>query len=101
MDDKWTGVGGKNSGVPGKWPGRRIGALPPELDPFSPRLFVFCNRQRDKLKILFWEHNNVWLCYRRLERRRFVWPNRSPTRPARSAVESIASAYRTEQVGVI
>lgn len=45
-----------------------------KLDPFSPCLFVFCNRQRDKLKILFWEHNGFWLYYRRLERGRFVWP---------------------------
>ena len=28
-----------------------------DLDPFSLALFVFCNRQRDKLKILHWEHN--------------------------------------------
>jgi len=25
-----------------------------ELDPFSPCLFVFCNKKRDKLKILQW-----------------------------------------------
>jgi transposase len=45
-----------------------------ELDPFSPCLFVFCNRQRDKLKILQWEVNGFWLHYRRLERGRFQWP---------------------------
>lgn len=45
-----------------------------ELDPFSDRWFVFCNRQRDKLKILRWESNGFWLYYRRLERGRFQWP---------------------------
>jgi transposase len=43
-------------------------------DPFSSALFVFCNRRRDKLKILFWQHNGFWLWYRRLERERFRWP---------------------------
>jgi transposase len=45
-----------------------------ELDPFSSSLFVFCNHQRDKLKMLFWEHNGFWLFYRRLERGTFGWP---------------------------
>jgi transposase len=45
-----------------------------DLDPFSPGYFVFCNRNRDKLKILHWEHNGFWLYYRRLERGRFEWP---------------------------
>lgn len=46
-----------------------------ELDPFSPCLFVFCNRKRDKLKVLEWEHNGFWLHYRRLERGKFHWPS--------------------------
>lgn len=46
-----------------------------QLDPFSPCLFVFCNRQRDRLKILHWQHNGFWLYYRRLERGRFEWPD--------------------------
>lgn len=31
------------------------------LSPFSSALFVFCNRGRDKLKMLYWEHNGFWL----------------------------------------
>ena len=46
-----------------------------ELDPLSEAWFVFCNKQRDKLKILFWDTNGFWLYYRRLEQGRFQWPN--------------------------
>jgi transposase len=45
-----------------------------QLDPFSPSLFVFCNRSRDRLKILHWEYNGFWLYLRRLERGKFNWP---------------------------
>jgi len=43
-------------------------------DPFSDTWFVFCNRGRDKLKVLRWDHNGFWLYYRRLEKGRFDWP---------------------------
>lgn len=49
------------------------------LDPFAPCLFVFCNRQRDKLKILYWDMNGFWVLYRRLEQGRFQWPKTSST----------------------
>jgi len=42
--------------------------------PFNGSVFVFCNRQRDKLKILYWEHNGFWLYYRTLEKGKFQWP---------------------------
>jgi len=45
-----------------------------KLDPFSQCLFVFCNRNRNKLKILQWDHNGFWLHYRRLARGKFNWP---------------------------
>jgi transposase len=51
------------------------------LDPFSPSYFVFCNRNRDKLKILHWDHNGFWLYYRRLERGKFQWPADNESTP--------------------
>jgi len=45
-----------------------------EQDPLSSHLFVFCNRYRDKIKILYWHNNGFWLFYRRLEKQRFWWP---------------------------
>jgi len=44
------------------------------LDPCSQMLFVFCNRNRDRLKILEWENNGFWLHLKRLERGHFKWP---------------------------
>ena len=44
------------------------------LDPFSANLFVFCNKSKDRLKILRWQHNGFWLYIRRLEQGRFNWP---------------------------
>lgn len=52
-----------------------------DLDPFSPTLFVFCNRKRDKMKILQWDHNGFWIHYRRLENGIFPWPKENSGHP--------------------
>jgi len=38
------------------------------LDPFAARLYVFCGRRRDKIKILYWERSGFVLWYKRLEK---------------------------------
>lgn len=48
-----------------------------KLDPFSRHLFVFCNRKRDKVKILEWDQTGFWLHYKRLEDGKFKWPDGS------------------------
>jgi len=70
-----------------------------DLDPFSPSLFVFCNRQRDKLKILQWEHSGFWLHYRRLERGKFQWPakNCAPLKISRRELRWLLDGLPLEQ----
>jgi transposase len=43
-------------------------------DPRSGHLFLFCNRGRNRLKVLCFDGTGLWVCAKRIERGRFTWP---------------------------
>ncbi len=44
------------------------------LSPYAEGLYVFCNKSKDRLKILYWDKTGFALWYKRLEADKFKWP---------------------------
>jgi transposase len=44
-------------------------------DPRTGHLFLFSNKRRDRMKVLFFDGNSLWVCARRMEKGRMHWPS--------------------------
>ena len=45
-----------------------------EMDPYHGDIFLFIGRNRNRVKVLVWDHSGFWLCAKRLERGTFAIP---------------------------
>jgi transposase len=44
-------------------------------DPLTGHLFVFSNRLRNRVKVIYFDGSGLWVCAKRLERGTFGWPS--------------------------
>ena len=44
-------------------------------DPFSGAVFLFCNRNRNILKMIWWDRTGFWVAQKKLEKGRWPWPD--------------------------
>ena len=45
-----------------------------QQDPLSGHLYVFANRRKNRIKVLYFDGSGTWVCAKRLGRGCFAWP---------------------------
>jgi transposase len=67
-------------------------------DPRSGGLFVFCNRRRTRIKMLYFDGTGLWVLTKRLEEGTFAWPKAAEAGAVKLKLTAEALALLTDGV---
>lgn len=67
-------------------------------DPTSGAAFLFSNRRRSMIKILYWDGTGLWVVAKRLEKGTFRWPKASDVKGRKISIHPTALSMLTDGI---